>query len=140
MQTNQHQIHHQRRRQRLKNADDRRLLSRLAQLRQAEFIADGKRDEAQCHVVKQAQCFYIRSRRKAESRHAQLTQAIGTDENARNQVARHSRQLQRLDKAGNQKTGAQRHSNTKKRFHDDYLTFASVFVAYYNDLSPVKTD
>ena len=123
----QHQIDHQCRRQRLKNADNRRLLARLAQLGQTELVADGKRDEAQRHVVKQTQRFDICRRREAEALHAQLAQAVRADQNACNQIARHSRQFQRLDETGNQQTGAQRDGNAKQRFHNDYLSLFFTF-------------
>ena len=123
MQPDEHQIDHQRRRQRLKNADHRRLLAGVAKLGQAELVADGKGDEAERHVVKQAQRFHVAVRREAQTLYAELAQAVRADQNTRNQVARHSRQLERLDEAGNQQTGAERDRNAEQRFHNDYLTF-----------------
>ena len=131
MQPDEHQIDHQRRHQRLKNADHRRLLAGVAKLGQAELVADGKGDKAERHVVKQAQRFHVAVRREAQTLYAELAQAVRADQNTRNQVARHSRQLERLDKAGNQQTGAERDRNAKQRFHNDYLTFSFVPMHYY---------
>ena len=131
MQPDEHQIDHQRRHQRLKNADHRRLLAGVAKLGQAELVADGKGDKAERHVVKQAQRFHVAVRREAQALYAELAQAVRADQNTRNQVARHSRQLERLDKAGNQQTGAERDRNAKQRFHNDYLTFSFVPMHYY---------
>ena len=96
----------------------------MAKLGQAELVADGKGDKAERHVVKQAQRFHVAVRREAQTLYAELAQAVRADQNTRNQVARHSRQLERLDKAGNQQTGAERDRNAKQRFHNDYLTFS----------------
>lgn len=94
-------------------------------------VADGKGDEAERHVVKQAQRFHVAVRREAQTLYAELAQAVRADQNTRNQVARHSRQLERLDEAGNQQTGAERDRNAEQRFHNDYLTFSFVPMHYY---------
>ena len=102
----------------------------MAKLRQAELVADSERDETQSYVVKQTQRLDVAGRRKSESLHTKTAQTIRTDENARNQIARNRRELQRLNKTRNQQTGAQRDGNAKKRFHDDTLSFVARMISH----------
>ena len=105
-------------------------LAGMTELRQAELVADSERDEAQSYVIKQTQRFNVAGRRKSKTLHAKTTQTIRTDENARNQITRNRRELQRLNKTRNQQTGAQRDGNAKKRFHDDTLSFVARMISH----------
>ena len=79
MQDNEGDIDHNSRDDRLQNADGDGLLTHGFELRDAELVADGERDEAERHVVKQAQRLHVGRRREAEALHAQLAQTVRAD-------------------------------------------------------------
>ena len=92
----------------LREGDDRRLPARLLQLFQTEFVADGKCDEAERNLRNRVQRLDLFNLGKSETGDAQTPQAVGADQNPRDQVPRDRRQPQHLDHAGKQKARHQR--------------------------------
>lgn len=76
----------------------------MLQFGHAELAADGECDEAQRDLGDQRQTVYGFLRREAKALNAEQTQAVRPDQNTRDQIRRHRRQLQRLCNAGHQQT------------------------------------
>ena len=93
--------------QRLYNADDSCLPAGFSQLREPEFISDGKCDEAERHLGDEVQGGNLFHGGEADAGNAQTAETIGADQDAGQQITGDGRQLQRLDNAGHQQAGQQ---------------------------------
>ena len=89
----------------LEDADHQGLLAGLPQLREAKFVADGEGDEAQGHIGDETQTVQLLIAGKAEAGHAQRAHKAGPDQQARDQIRRHIRQMPAGHHAGHHKSG-----------------------------------
>ena len=105
MEYQQRDIDQHRRGHGLKNADDKRLLAGLLELRQAELVAYREGDEAERDVGYKPDALQLLVAFKADAGDAQRTDEAGADQNARNEVSRHVGQMCFFEKSGHHKPG-----------------------------------
>ena len=94
VQPQQRRVHDERRDESLQDADHQRLSAGLAQLGEAELVADGEGDEAQRHVRDRAERLELVKAGKAQARDVQRAEHAGADQHARDKVGRHVRQFE----------------------------------------------
>ena len=112
--------------QRLQDADNHRLPASLFELAQAEFIADGKGDEAHRHIGDHAQRLDLVVACKAEARNAEAAQHERSDQNARHKKRRDIGQVPAAENTGHQKPCEQRNGQIQNRSHGYTFTTEKV--------------
>ena len=134
MQHHQRDIDKYRRRQRLNDADNRRLSAGFAQRGKSEFVADCKRDKAQRHFAEHFQPVQLLHGFKADSRNAQPAKAIRPDQHAGYQICRDRRQRKALDHAGHHQSSDNRHGKGQKCSHVSLFSLVFLFkLCYYKN-------
>ena len=119
MQADQSGVHEQRRSAGLHDADDRRGLAGVLELREAELVADIEGDEAESDVGKEIDLADLVHRSEAEAADAEAAEGERADNDARKQERRHVRQVQmhELEKTRHHQTRKQRDAGRKQKIH-----------------------
>ena len=114
-------VDEQSRGQRLKDSDYSRLLAGLLQLLEPEFIADREWDETERNVRNDRETLDIFHRREADAvkteHSAEISEAVGSDQNSRDEVSGDCRKPERLYGTGHQKSREKCDCYAKKYIH-----------------------
>ena len=125
MQDNEGDIDHNSRDDRLQNADGDGLLTHRFELRDAELVADGERDEAERRLRDDAEALHLLQRIEADVRNVQRAETERTDEQTADEVRRDRRQMYELCQAGHQQTDDQSDAQTNQGFFHFLNTYLS---------------
>ena len=121
MQPQQRRIDDERRDEGLQDTDHQRLLTGLAQLGEAELIADGEGDEAQRHVGDRAERLELGKARKAQAGDVQRADHAGADQHARDEIGRHVRQSELVAQAREHQSREHGHGNIQQLVQRKHL-------------------
>jgi hypothetical protein len=104
---------------RLKDADNSCLLTRLFKLRETELVSDRESDKAKSDVADKRIATNVLHADKAKTLHVEGTEAEGAKQNARDQIGGNGGKLAKLGKAGEEKACQKRNGKTDQGGHTD---------------------